>query len=145
MVKSIVEWMGHGWPSSNFHMGIGGCTGDCWRFFMFFRQKSMGKKCHCHVRLFWRVQNAKKNQKIAEVFLGIRALVILESFLVFLSPFFLSVFLSFFLASFFLPWKHNTSQHHDDAGSSSAFFWWCRWHEEESNESNDISRYPLVI
>ena len=65
----------------------------------------------------------KKNQKIAEVFLGIRALVILESFLVFLSPFFLSVFLSFFLASFFLPWKHNTSQHHDDAGSSSAFFW----------------------
>lgn len=33
---------------------------------------------------------------------GLLALVILESFLVFLSPFFLSVLLSFFLASFFL-------------------------------------------
>ena len=117
-VKSIVEWMGHmadGPAISTWELEViaGG----------FFVRNLWVNNINKAMVDFSEGYKMPLNQKIAEVFLGIRTLVILESFLVFLSAFFLSAFfLSFFLASFFLPWKHNTSQHHDDAGSSSAFF-----------------------
>ena len=102
--------MGHGWPSSNFHMGIGGCTGDCWRFFMFFRQKSMGKKMPLPCWIVLKGTTCQKKIRKSPRFFWHQGLGNLGVLLGLLIAFLLVRVLVFFLG-FFLFCLGNTTHH----------------------------------